>query len=147
LGIEKSIPERRPTMKTGSDILCRSPFALRKVLPPVPAVLAAGQTHSAAGQESQGFYRNPDFEHSFTVPSDVTEVTSGGFGGFVQADLSVTAGQTLCIWVGCLEQDNLAWGWGNRGYKGAASGAGGEGDFGGGAGGTSLAGPLESGVV
>jgi hypothetical protein len=56
----------------------------------------------------------------------------GDFGGFVQANLSVPPGQTLYVWVGCIEQKNLAWGYGLGGYKGGASVTGGDGGFGGG---------------
>lgn len=113
---------------------------------PVVAVCFATLPHPAAGQETQGFSCTGSVQ-TFVVPAGVTSLSAtlhgghgsypdlgakGGFGGYVQATLSVSPSQTLYVWVGCIASHKLAWGYGNGGYKGVAPGANGDSGFGGG---------------
>jgi hypothetical protein len=102
--------------------------------------------HPVAAQTSQSFSCTESVS-TFTVPDGVTSLTAlvqgahggnpgngkpGGYGGSVQATLPVSPGQTLYIWVGCIDQPNEhADGYGTGGDKGSAScpqeGSGGQG--------------------
>lgn len=100
----------------------------------------------AQGQGAVGYFCTRSVQ-LYTVPAGLTSLLiimngahgsypsngrGGGHGGFVQARVPVTPGQTLYVWVGCIEKDKLAWGYGNGGYKGTSPGTFGDGGFGGG---------------
>jgi hypothetical protein len=78
---------------------------------------------AAAG--AHGSY--PDLGTAGAAPGDVQATFA------VAPNTSVAPGNTLYVWVACIAQDNLAWGWANGGASGSGSGAGGDGGFGGGA--------------
>ena len=100
------------------------------------AMLLAALTPPAAGQGSQTFYCQGSGTQAFQVPAGVTALTAtlhgahgstasfvagGGSGGMVQATVPVPPGQTLYVWVGCIDAKNkVTWGFGSGGDHGVA---------------------------